>query len=115
MSYRNIKSDFVKNELRKTGWKDRIYIERLRDIEKFATTGYCSTGAGYIRSILKCKYPRQWKAIWRELNPKKYRKEVEFEKKERERERKEAVRFKREEALELKRDRAEWKKEGGLP
>lgn len=115
MTYTTIKSKFVNGELKKTKWKNRQYINHLLDFEKFATTGYCSTGAGYILSIQKCKYPAQWKAIWLELNPKAYRKDIESEKKEREREKKEAARFKQEEALELKRDRAEWKKEGGLP
>ncbi len=113
MSYKNIISVFVKKELQKTAWKNRVYIERLRDIELFALGKYCSTGAGHIQSILKCRYPRQWKAIWQELNPKEYQKDVEFEKKERERGKREKENRKREKSIELKRLKAEWKKAGG--
>ena len=53
MAYTNIKTNFVKQELKKTAWKNRDYINKLMDIETFATGNYCSSGAGYIRLILK--------------------------------------------------------------
>lgn len=113
MTYTTIKSKFVNEELKKTKWKKRNYIDDLIYIEGFVLKQHFGLWGGYLRNHLLGKYPRQWKAIWLELNPKEYRKDVEFEKKERERKRKEEARLKREEALELKRDRLEWKKRGG--
>ena len=83
------------------------------DIETFATGDYCSSGAGYIRLILKEKYPEQWKAIWLELNPKGYDQNLKREKKEAELEREEGEKFRKEERLEVRRDREEWKRIGG--
>ena len=108
-----IRSNFVKEEIKKTEWKNREYIKHLMDIEKFATDGYCSTGAGYIRMILKEKYPEQWKSIWLELNPEGYRKNLEWQKKEAERARKEDEQLKKEEKLELEKERLEWREMGG--
>ena len=113
MTYTNAKSNFVKEVIKNTSWNKRQYIERLLDIEKFATTGYCSTGAGYIRMSLKSKYPKEWEAIWLELNPEEYKSTLDYEKKEKERTRKENLQFKKEESLELKRDKEAWKKMGG--
>jgi hypothetical protein len=113
MTYTDIKSEFVKEAVKNTPWKNREYIDRLIDIEKFATTGYCSTGAGYIRNSLKSKYPKEWEAIWLELNPKQHKEDLEYKKEEDARERKENLQFKNEEALELKQDKEAWKKMGG--
>ena len=106
-------TNFVKQELKKTAWKNRDYVDELMDIETFATGNYCSSGAGYIRLILKEKYPEQWKTIWLELNPKEYEKYEREEKKEAELEKKEDEKFRKEERLEVKRDREEWKRMDG--
>ncbi len=111
--YSGIKSNFVKQELKKTKFKDRKYIDRLMDIEKFATTGYCSTGAGYIRHILKGKYPQQWEKIWMELNPKEYKEIFARERKQESQDRKEEEQWKREEREEFRMEKKDWKEMGG--
>ena len=108
-----IKSNFVKGQLKVTKWKDRSYIYDLIKIEKFALGREFGMATPYLRARLMHSYPIQWKAIWLELNPQRYKKNAEYKKKEREREKIEAARFRREEALELKRERKGWREGGG--
>ena len=75
------------------------------DIEKIILGTYCSTGTGYIRNHLNSKCPKQWKAIFLELRPEQYKKNLDYEKKEAERERKEDEQLKKEENLEYKKDK----------
>jgi hypothetical protein len=113
MTYTKIKSTFVKNELKKTSWKKRDYIGDLMRIEGLAL-GYCyGLATGYMLVGFPNKYPKQWKAIWMELNLKGYKSNLNYKKKEAERERKEDERFKQEEKLELKRDKEDWGKMSG--
>jgi len=113
MTYTNIKSDFVKAELKKTIWGNRNYIEDLMKIEGLAQGKTYGMVTGYMLNGFPNKYPKQWKAIWLELNPKQYKKNLEYKKKEAERERKEEERLKREEELEYKKDKKAWKKMDG--
>ena len=106
MTYTNIKSDFVKAELKKTKWGNREYVENLMKIEGLAQGKTYGMVTGYMLNGFPNKYPKQWEAIWLELNPKQYKKNLEYKNKETERE-------KKEEKLELKRDKEAWKKMGG--
>lgn len=108
--YAEIKSKFVKKEVKKTAWKDREYIDHLMSIEKFALGTYVSSGHGYIRNILKGRYPEQWKAIWLELNPLLYKEIVKREKREKVKEMKEEVKWNKEEREVLLREKREWEK-----
>ncbi|MDO8656734.1 MAG: hypothetical protein Q7K45_05850 [Nanoarchaeota archaeon] len=113
MAYTKIKSAFIRAEMKKTKWKDKDYIDDLIDIEGFALGRTFGMVTPHLRNRVVKKYPRQWKIIYLELNPQGYNENVEYEKKERERERKENVKFRREEALELKQERIAWMKSGG--
>ena len=113
MTYTNIKSNFVKAELKKTKWGNREYVENLMKIEGLAQRKTYGMVTGYMLNGFPNKYPKQWEAIWLELNPKQYKKNLEYKNKETEREKKEEERFKKEEKLELKRDKEAWKKMGG--
>lgn len=113
MTYTNIKSNFIKAELKKTKWKNRDYIEDLIRIERHAQGKIHGWTTGYSINHLKNDYPKQWKAIWLELDPKGYKESLDYEKKEAERERKEDEKFRKEEELELKRDKEAWGEMGG--
>ena len=113
MTYTNIKSNFVKAELKKTKWGNREYVENLMKIEGLAQGKTYGMVTGYMLNGFPNKYPKQWEAIWLELNPKQYKKNLEYKKKEAEREKKEDEKFRKEEKLELKRDKEAWKKMGG--
>ena len=113
MTYTNIKSDFVKAELKNTKWGNRDYVEDLMKIEGLAQGKTYGMVTGYMLNGFPNKYPKQWKAIWLELNPKQYKKNLEYKKKEAELEKNEEERFKQQEKLELKRDKEAWEKMGG--
>ena len=113
MSYDKIKSEFVKKELQKTTWKDSEYIDDLMDIEKIILGTYTSTGTGYITNHLENKYPKQWKAIYLELNPEGYKKVVAWEKKEAERDKKEEAESKKKQKERYDSAKESWKKMGG--
>jgi len=112
MSYNNIKSEFIKKELKRTKWKDSEYIDELMKIERFALGEVFGMVTPHLRSYLIRKYPKQWKIIYLELNPKQYKRILEDKKKAAEEEKREEKHFKQEEKLELKRDREAWKKMG---
>lgn len=113
MAYSKIKSKFIKEQIKKISWKDREYIDHLIDIEKLVTGMYVSTGAGYVANSRKSDYPREWKIIYQELNPKGYKRAIEEERREDARERRENEKFRREERKELQQARQQWKKMGG--
>lgn len=107
--YSKIKSKLVRKELKKTAWNDMEYIARLMDIEKFALGTYVSSGYGYIYNLLNDSYSQQWKAIWMELNPVRYKDILLREKKLKVKERKEQIKFIIEENKMIQQDRKEWK------
>ena len=107
------KSEFVKKKIKETSWKDRKYIEDLIRIERYALGEYGGWTTGYMIVQLKEKYPKEWKIIHQELNPKGYKKTLKEEKEERLKEKREEEKFEKEEAEEEKRDLKEWKKLGG--
>lgn len=114
MSSEQIRSNFVESRIKKTKWKKRQYIYDLMDIEELALGRDFGRVHFYMVSDRKRKYPTEWKKIWLELNPKRYKEDLVKEKREAERERKEEERLKREEKEELKQEKQDWIKIGGL-
>ena len=113
MKYTKVKSNFIKDEIRKTKWCEHKYIDDLITIERYAQGQTFGWMTGYITSRLKSRYSEQWKIIWQEVNPKKYREIAEREKTEEEQMRKEEEGYRKEEQRKLERDFGEWKKIGG--
>ena len=112
--YKNIKSEFIKNKIKETSWKDREYIDDLIQIENFILRGGPNSMAGgYLYHNLKISYRREWEIIYKELNPKRYTELIQREDEEKERERKEDEERMREEEKELERKRKEWIEKGG--
>ena len=113
MTYTDIKSTFVTNELKKTSWKKREYIDDLMKIEMLVSGKTFGLPTGYIRKHLKRKYPQQWKAIFLELDPKGYEKALQRDQKEKEKEQQKEKKFKKEVYEEGERDKEAWKRAGG--
>ncbi len=107
--YKSIKSSFVKHELKKTAWENREYIEELMRIEALATDVYKGVIVWHWTHHYSCKYPTQWKVIWKELNPSGYKEWFKENQKEEARHQREIAAIEREEKEELQQDRKEWK------
>ena len=66
--YTEIKSNFVKEKLRKADWKrDKRYIDDLIDIERYVLGKTFGLATGYKIKILEEKYPKEYKNIYKEL------------------------------------------------
>ena len=113
MNYAKIKSKFIKEELKKTKWGDNRYIDDLMYIEKFASGETFGMATMHIINRVKSKYPKQWKKIWMEINPKGYKEMIEQKKKEEKKEKQEDELFKKEQELQLKKEKQEWQELGG--
>lgn len=113
MQYNKIKSEFVKNELKKTKWKNRKYIDDLIDIEGFVFGEHWGLSSGYLSMHLKDKYPWQWKAVWMELKPKEYKRMKKAEEKDERKIENDYRKIKKEEITEKKQRRKEWLAAGG--
>jgi len=110
--YEKIRTKYVRNKLKQAGLKDKDYIDALIRIEQFAITGWkMGLHSGYERVYLQDHFPKEWKAIDKEICPEDYsKKNLEAERKERAKEKKETAQIDREERLEAQRELAAWKK-----
>lgn len=124
--YSEIKTEFVRRELRRTRWEDRAYIHTLMLLEDlFASGGPKHMAEGMWLHAIREKYPVAVHAIRSELVDGKALSDEELlawmaeRQREEERKRKEweeRQRRRREEELEDERlDREEWLAMGGLP
>lgn len=124
--YSQIKTEFVRRELRRTRWEDRDYIDTLMLIEElYAKGGPKHMAEGMALHAIKEKYPVAVHAIRTELIDGKVLSDEELLEwmaerlREEERKRKESEeeeRRRRQEEQEQERlDREEWLEMGGLP
>ncbi len=111
--YKEIKSKFIKEKIKRTRWKDRKYIDNLIKIEKLALGKNFGLVTGYIEINLREDYPKEWEIIYKEVNPKGYEKMIKREKEEKEREEKEQKEFEEECRKEQEQLKKEWKEMGG--
>ncbi len=69
--YTEIKSNFVKEKLKKADWKkDKMYIDDLIDIEQHILGKKRGIGMGYARIYFEDEYPKEFEEIYKELKPK---------------------------------------------
>lgn len=108
--YNKIKTKYVRNKVRQASLKDKNYIDALIRIEEFANGGVMGLHSGYERLALQEQFSKEWKAINMEMWPKDYKKELEEERKEEAREKRESEEMVREERLETQKEFAAWKK-----
>lgn len=113
--YKEAKSKYAKEKIKNCSWRKRSYINDLLLIERAASGEIYGLWTGYIRGHLEDKYPKEWKAIFLELNSKQYKEMLQRRKKEAEKEKKEAKARKIEENLEVKESKETWKLAGGKP
>lgn len=111
--YRKVKSKFIKEKIKSTKWKDRDYIDDLIAIECYVKGEMFGLGTGHKAKSLEGEYPKEWVAIWKELEPKKYEKNRKIDERERRREEKEEREMEEEEMIEEELDREDWKRVGG--
>lgn len=113
--YDKIKSKFIKEQIRKSKWKDREYIEDLLFLEEAVL--YPNRKWGYGGSMhlygLKQSYRKEYHAIFKELDPKGFKKYVASEKEEREKEKKIKREGKIAEKELLAEEKRDWLKAGG--
>jgi len=72
MKYSNIKSPFIKTQLKKTNWADRRYIDDLIHLHNFMIKGVNSYIAANLFSDLKFRYQEEYLKLIQEdikLNP----------------------------------------------
>ncbi len=114
-NYTKVKSKFIREKIKKVNWKrDRDYIDTLIFIEDIITGKQKMSWMGSFRwNGAKKSYPKEYKAIYEELQPKEFARIHKQEVKEIAREKREEVRWKKEERLEEEKDRKDWIKAGG--
>jgi len=111
--YTKVKSEFIKEKIKNAKWKDSGYIDDLIFLE-YGIRGMGLGWTGGMRyNFLTNKYPKEYKAIYLELNPKVYKRIIEDKKKEAEEEKREDEELEREEKEEEEQDKADWVKAGG--
>jgi len=109
--YADIKSNFVKEKLRKADWKkDKKYIDDLIFLEKTFTEGVHSLGENLKLHYFMSTYEKEYNRILKELNPEWYNRSMKEKKKEEERDRKWMKKFVKEEEEEKRREKEDWDK-----
>jgi hypothetical protein len=111
--YTRVKSKFIKEKIKKTKWEDSCYIDDLIKIENIILGEVHGWTIGYLRNHLEEEYPKEYKAIYKELRPKEWKTTKNQKRKEKEKEKKEEKikeeRYRKEE----ERDKKDWIKAGG--
>ena len=79
MKYSNIKSPYIKKQLKKTIWQDRKYLDDLIQLHKYMIKGINSWISASHFDNLKFKYQKEYLELSKEkitLNPDKKRTEI---------------------------------------
>lgn len=114
MQYTDIKSEYIKDKLKKTRWKDSDYINKLMFIEDCILHGPGGMGSSICFHNYKSKYSKEYWTILKELKPAEYKKEKPKEERKRKKDMEEMKRFHLEEKEQHRKAREAWKKAGGL-
>jgi len=113
MKYTEIKSEYIRDKLKQTSYKDNEYIDSLMKIEGLTQGRTYGMTTGHMWLNLPEMYPEDWKAIWLELDPKRYHEIIEFKKKEKEKEEFDRLQFNEQERKEVIENKKDWIKAGG--
>jgi hypothetical protein len=111
--YTEIKSNFIKEKIKKTKWKDSDYIDDLLKIEYYVLGGESGRFTPYLVERLEKDHPKEFKAIRLELDPSYRARRSKEEDREKAKEKREQARMEREWQKEDERDRKDWIKAGG--
>ena len=110
----NPKSNFVKDKIKKTKWKDRDRIKKRLDLEEHALgkrpCGFAD--AMYIHNIRE-SHENDYLAILKELDPIKYTRYLKAKKKEETEQKVAEIKYKKQEKTERMAERKSWQHAGG--
>jgi len=70
--YTEVKSKFIKEKIKKTSWDDSDDIDILIQIERFVLGERFDLLENYIKKEFEIHYPKEYKAIFKELRPKEW-------------------------------------------
>jgi|CZCA01.1.fsa_nt_gi hypothetical protein len=119
MSWKGIKTQFIKDRMKETAWEDRGYINDLASIEQtILSGGPKSSIAAQMHRSRKCKYPIEAECIVREIEDGIYVPPEEFHQREAKRRHEEAIieqHEKRKRKAREEADRRLWLVLGGRP
>lgn len=116
MQYREVESQFVKELIKGTSWKNeprRQYIDNLIKLEKFILEGPKDFGSGMYYGALKQKYRSEWETLYKELKPEQYKRLKKKERLEKETSQKELQKLRKELRVQEEHLKREWLKIGG--
>ncbi len=116
MGNHEVKSKFVRNLIRGRRFSDRRqrkYIEDLILLERFIASGIHGMWAGQVYNTLKTKYRKEWEAVYKELKPKEFVKELARERQEERWRKSEAAKEKKKEGKEREAWKRHWLRFGG--
>lgn len=113
MAYANMQTEFVLSKLRKTSFSKRKYIENLTNLEYFILNGAHNMAGNYLFRNLKGSYPREFRAIFKEIKLKEYKKWVEEQRRENEEEKRVEREGKSAEKRFLAEEKKQWLRLGG--
>jgi hypothetical protein len=111
--YTGIKSKFIKEKIKNTKWEDSDYIDDLIKIENLILGKVHGWMTGYLRNHLEDEYPKEFKAIYKELRPKEWETTQKQEKKDKKEMLRECKELEIEYKLEEERNKKDWIKSGG--
>ena len=94
--------------------RHREYIDDLIDIEDILVNGCPNKSYAMTLSVLKERHPRAFKAILKEIDPKRYKKWLQLEEKEKRQDRKEMERYEKMEEKEDQKQKKIWIELGGI-
>lgn len=111
------KSEYVAKLIKRTRWKNRNRIDSLLMLEAYILSGFKLHGYAHAMQMhgLKSAHEKDYEAILKELNPRRYKADMERKRREEEEERRELEEYERREREEERRARKAWLKAGGKP
>ena len=111
-----IRTEFVKNKLKglELNRKNKEYIENLIKLEQRISGESFGMMTSYINYMGKNSYPKEYKAIYQELNPQGWKDMKAWEKKEREEEKREEAEQKEEDLKDEQDFKKMWAKTDGV-
>ena len=114
--FSSIKSEFIRKAIKGAPFtsRRRAYVEDLMLLEAGILSGSRLGGAGHMHYLdVQERYPRAWKTIYLELDPKGFKEEQDYDQREKQKQAKENAKQKKQEQKERQKQRNEWKKMGG--
>lgn len=111
--YAKVKSKFIRDKIKNCKWGKKKYIDDLMRIEQSALGQSFGWLTGYIQQGLENTYPKEWKIIHLEINPKAYKDNIKRKKREALEEKREETKERMLEKKEREQDKKDWKKMGG--